>query len=402
MKYCRLLSLALALLSAPALAQSPEALDYYRTGYDLVKKGSFRNAVIELQKAVETDSTYGNAHYLLGYSYRALNEYDKAIGSFAVAHALGTNPEKAAKFLGELYQKAARNSFRQKKYREVIDYFTKARDYGPQSAQSLYIMGLAYSGLHEKDKAKVAFAESIAADPTDAKPYNALGDIQRLSRDYGKSIVTYQRSIEADPTYMESYGDLARIKFNTQDIEGVVPLLQKALKIVAEYAELLDLAKEGKTEELQKALKKKAEYAELLDLAKEGKTEELQKVLKKIAEYAEGYRLLGIALNQLGRFHEAIAPLNKAADLDDGYCETHYRLSEAHYGMGNFRQAIEFGRRATSCQSDYPAAEVLLGDAHFQLGQRQEARRWYNQAIKDSRFKDYAVSKLAELDKPPQ
>ena len=352
MQYCRLLSLALALLSAPALAQSPEALDYFRTGYDLAKKGSYRNAVIELEKAVAADSTYGAAHYILGISYKALNEYDKAIGSFTAAHDIGTKPEKAAKALGQLYQKAALNSFRQKKYREVIDYFTKARDYGPQSAQSLYVMGLAHSGLHEKDKAKVAFAEAIAADPTDARPYNALGDIQRLNRNYGKSVVTYQRSIEADPTYMESYGDLARVKFDTEDIESVVPLLQKALKIDDTYS--------------------------------------------------EGHRLLGIALNQLGRFHEAIAPLNEAADLDDGYCETHYRLSEAHYGMGNFRQAIEHGRRATSCQDDYPAAEALLGDAHFQLGQRQEARRWYNQAIKDSRFKDYAASKLAEINEQPQ
>ena len=352
MKYCRLFSFALALLSAPAFAQSPEALNYFREGYDLVKKGSFRNAVIELEKAVAADSSYGNAHYVLGISYKALNEYDKAIGSFAAAHALGTKPEQAAKALGQLYQKAALNSFRLKKYRESIDYFTKVRDFSPQSAQALYVMGLAHSGLHEKDKAKVAFAEAIAADPTDARPYNALGDIQRLSRDYGKSIVTYQRSIEADPTYMESYGDLARVKFATQDLEGIVPLLQKALKIDDKYA--------------------------------------------------EGHRLLGIALNQLGRFQEAIAPLNEAADLDDAYCETFYRLSEAHFGMGNFRQAIKYGRRATSCQADYRAAEVLLGDAHFQLGQREEARRWYNLAVKDSRYKDYAASKLAEIDEQPQ
>ena len=70
--------------------------------------------------------------------------------------------------------------------------------------------------------------------------------------------------------------------------------------------------------------------------------------------------------------------------------------------MGNFRQAIEHGQRATSCQSDYRAAEVLMGDAHFQLGQLQEARRWYNLAIRDSRYKDYAVSKLAEIKEQPQ
>ena len=94
MKYCRLFSFALALLSAPALAQSPEALNYFRTGYDLVKKGSFRIAVIELEKSVAADPSYGNAHYVLGISYKALNEYDKAINSFAAAHALGTKPHR--------------------------------------------------------------------------------------------------------------------------------------------------------------------------------------------------------------------------------------------------------------------------------------------------------------------
>ncbi len=352
MKYCCLLSLALALLCAPALAQSPAALNHFRTGYDLVKKANYRAATSELEKAVEADSTYGNAHYVLGISYKALNEYDKAIASFTAARALGTKPDKAVKALVQLYKNAALNSFRQKKYNEAIAYLTDSQQLGVLDAQSLYIMGLSYSGLRETDKAAMAYTEAITADPTDARSYNALGDIQRLNRDYGKSVVTYQRSIEADPTYMKSYGDLARVKFDTQDIEGVVPLMQKALAIDSTYA--------------------------------------------------EGHRLLGSALNQLGRFHEAIAPLNKATALDQDDCETQYRLSEAHYGMGNFRQTIEYGRRATDCQANYRAAEVLLGDAHFQLGQREEARRWYNRAVNDSRYKDYAASKLAEINSQSQ
>lgn len=350
MKYCCLLSLAL--LGAPALAQSPEALDFYREGYDLVKKGSYRNAVIELEKAVAADASYGNAHYLLGASYKALNEYDKAIKSFIAARALGTNPEQAAKALGQLYQKAALNSFRQKKYNEVIAYFTDAQDLNMLNAQSLYVMGLSYNGLREEDKAKKAFEQATEADPSYSKAYKALGDLQRVSGDYGQAVSTYQQAIEVDSTYMEAYGGLARVKFATQDLEDIVPTLQKALAIDAEYV--------------------------------------------------EGQRLLGTALNQLERYHEAIVPLKEAVELDGNDCEALYRLGEAHYGMGNFRQAKDHGRRATSCQPDYRAAEVLLGDAHFQLGQRQEARRWYNLAVKDSRFKDYAASKLAEIDEQPR
>ena len=87
MKYVRNLSLVLTLLSVPALAQDPEALNRFRTGYELMQKRSYRNAAIELEQAVAIDASYGNAHYVLAQAYKVLNEYDKAIASFATARA---------------------------------------------------------------------------------------------------------------------------------------------------------------------------------------------------------------------------------------------------------------------------------------------------------------------------
>lgn len=349
MKYVHHLSIALALLSTPALAQAPEALNHFRTGYELMQKRSYRNAAIELELAVSIDSTYGNAHYVLAQAYKVLNEYDKAIGSFIAARALGTKPERAAKELGQLYHKAAINSFGQKKYRQAIGYFTKALEFNPQNAKALYAMGLSHNGLREEAKAKAAFQRAVAADPKYAKAHKALGDIQRRNHDYGPAAATYQNAIAADPKYTDAYGGLARVKFATQDVESIVPLMEKALAVNAKYA--------------------------------------------------EGHLFLGNALSQLGRQHEAVDPLRRAAELDAKNCEARFRLGEAYFGMGNYRQAVEAGHQATRCQRDYHAAEVLLGDAYRKLVQLEDARTWYGRAVQDSRFKDYATHQLEELDR---
>ena len=44
------------------------------------------------------------------------------------------------------------------------------------------------------------------------------------------------------------------------------------------------------------------------------------------------------------------------------------------------------------------AAQVVIGDSHAKLGQLSDARTWYSRAKDDSRFKDYCLHRLKELD----
>lgn len=349
LKHFRYLSFALAFLSAPVLAQDPEALNHYRTGYDLMKKRNYRNAAIELEKAVSADSTYGDAHYVLAQAYKVLNEYDKAIHGFEMARSLGIKSDRASQELSQLYHKAAIHSFGQKKFRKAIDLFENALSANPQNAKAHYAMGLCYNGLREGDKAREAFEKAVAINPKYPKAHKALGDIQRRNRNYGPAAATYQRAMDADPKYMDAYGGLARVNFATEDYQAIVELMQQALKIDERYP--------------------------------------------------DGHLFLGSALSQLGRQHEAIEPLRRASELDGKNCEARFRLGDAYYGMGDYRQAIEAGQKATRCQRNYHAAEVLLGDAYLKLIQLEDARIWFGRAIADSRFKDYATHQLEEIDR---
>lgn len=352
MRHLALCVLALFLYSNQVTAQpdeNEEALNHYRTGYDLLKKRNYRNAAIELEQAVSINASYGEAYYLLAQAYNVLNEYNDAIGAYEKARELGVKPEKAASALAKLYNKSAVASLQQRKYGEAISLFEKALQFDPDNAQTHYAMGLSYNGLREETKAKIAFEKAVKADPQYAKAHNALGDIQRRNRNYGPAASAYQKAIAADKTYMLAYGGLARAKFETQDLEGIVELMPTAIAIDAKYA--------------------------------------------------EGYLYLGAALNQLGRQHEAIDPLRRATELDPKNAEAHFRLGEAHYGMGNYRDAVQAGQAAMRQQKNFAAAQILLGDSYLKLGQLEDARTWYTRTQQDSRFKDYATHQIEEIER---
>ena len=331
-------------------AQETEAVNHYRTGYELLKNRNYRNAAIELEQAVAIDSTYGAAHYALAQAYKILNEYSNAIEAFETARSLGMSPDRIAKELSQLYHKSAVSLYQQRKYQDAISSFEKSLSFGPDNAKAYYAMGLCYNGLRQSKKARATFAKAIKADPQYAKPYKALGDIQLRNRDYGPATETYQQAIAIDSTYMDAYGGLAMVMIESGDLERTVELMQKAIKIDPKYA--------------------------------------------------NGYLFLGTALNELGRQHEAVDPLRRAVELDSQKPEAHLRLGEAYYGKGDYRNAVETGLTAVRKKRSFHAAELLLGDAYSKLNQAGEARAWYTKAMQDSRFRDYCKHQIEALDRP--
>jgi tetratricopeptide (TPR) repeat protein len=331
--------------------QDPEAVEHYRTGYDLLKARNFRNASIELERAVAIDSTYGSAFFALGMAYKVLNEYPKAISAYENARTLGTYPDRIGKELAQLYHKSAVSLFEQRKYDDAVGGFKKAIELDPTNARAIYAMGLCYNGLRDETAAAAAFRRASEVDATYAKPLRSLGDLQRRKRDYGSATQAYLRAIEVDSTYMESYNGLAQVKLETKDLEGTAELMQRAVRIDPKFA--------------------------------------------------DGYLYLGTALNRLSRHGEAVEPLTQAARLAPRNAEAHYRLGEAQYGKGAYAPAIKAARLAVRHRRNFHAAEVLLGDAHLKMGQTEDAQSWYTMAMQDTRFRDYCRHQLDEIERGP-
>ena len=342
-----LLSLSIPLVAEP----SDQARDHYANGYELQKSRKYRDAVIEFERALIAFPNYGDAHYLLGHCYHTLNDYNRSIKSFENALSLGYLPQKSEKALAIVYPKAAALNYQRGKYSEAIRQYEQALQLESRVSKAtlFYQLGLAYGKSNREDEAIQSLSKATLKDPKMVKAHKKLADIYHRRRDYVAAAKNYSKAIETDSSFTPAYGGLARTKFATEDIEGVIKLMHRATKINPDYT--------------------------------------------------DGHLLLGTALIQIGRQHEAIVPLKKAVDLDAANAEAHFRLSEALYGIGDYREARTASERALRNNKDLARAQSLLGDSHFKLGELQEAKTWYFKAKESSRFKDYATSQLEEIER---
>ena len=423
------LGIATLAWAAEAAAQPDEAIERYRAGYDLLVKRDFRNAAIELEAAVAIDSTYDVAHYALSRAREYLGDYLKAADALqaAMRHGLQQRPDPEPRAyvdslrqalqepgamthrgwldslrasrrhsfsvgLAEFHYKGGMKARQQRRFGEAIqhlelslafrpshdwidsldaafagelrslresasrpawiDSLEAAREHGVRHlrhrAQTFYTIGLCHLSLRQPDEAAPALRQAIAVYPTYPWPYLSLGHIHRQRGELRQAAEMYEKAIAVDGSIVQAYSGLARVRLASDDLEGAVRTLEKGVAVDPEYA--------------------------------------------------EGLALLGTTLNHLQRYDEAVMALKKAVDLDGKNAEAHYRLGEAWFGTGDSRQAIQAAKAALRHRKDFYAAMVVLADAHADLGEIDSARRWYGEAAKDSRQRDYCNHKLQELD----
>ena len=435
------LGIAALAWAAAAAAQPDEAIERYRAGYDLLMKRDFRNAALELEGAAAIDSTYDVALYGLSRAHGFLGNYIKAAEALqaALRHGLQRPPDRAPRsyvdslrkalqpqaidplrnyrgMMGGMHHRSWIDSLRASRYQSYavgladfyyrgglvsrqqrrfgeaihhlelslrnrpsdawldsleaafagplrllregearpawIDSLETARQLGIRHrrhrAQTFYTIALCHLSLRQPDQAVPALRQAIDVYPTYPWPYVSLGHIHRQRGELRQAAQMYEKAIDVDGSIVQAYAGLARVRLASDDLEGAVRTLQKAVSVDREYS--------------------------------------------------DGLVLLGTTLNHLQRYEEAVGALKKAVELDAKNAEGHYRLGEAHLGIGQYRPAAQAAQAALRLRKDFYAAMVVLADAHAELGEIDAARRWYGEASKDSRQRDYSNHRLQELD----
>lgn len=90
-------------------------------------------------------------------------------------------------------------------------------------------------------------------------------------------------------------------------------------------------------------------------------------------DFDEGWYYEGAALFYLDRERESIAPLRKAAELDDEDHVNHYMLGYALLFTGEPAQALQALERALQLESDDAEVHARMAEAYEQLGQTDAA-----------------------------
>jgi tetratricopeptide (TPR) repeat protein len=116
----------------------------------------------------------------------------------------------------------------------------------------------------------------------------------------------------------------------------------------------------------------------LHDFSLEAAAESFRRAIKLKSDYAEAYWYLGMSLDGLHRFEEAIDAHNQAIQLDPDNAETYNSLGLAHYALKRYPEAIEAFNKSISLKPGFVAPQYHLGMTHIAVGDRRSAVKQYN------------------------
>jgi tetratricopeptide (TPR) repeat protein len=105
---------------------------------------------------------------------------------------------------------------------------------------------------------------------------------------------------------------------------------------------------------------------------------------------------LGVALNHLDRFEDALAVLSPATELADADSLVWFQTAFANERIGDVRGAAEGYRRAIALEPGYALAHFNLGGVLWNDGQEDEAGLVWREAI--VRFPEHELAAKLEKD----
>ena len=281
----------------------------------------------------------------------------------------------------------------------------------PESHQA-YLKGRYYLNKGGEDnlhKAIVLFNEAIQADPTSPRGYAGLADAYiNLSSWYvaphqamPKARAAAAKAVEIDDALAEAHSSLGYVKaFYEYDWPGAERELKRALELNPNLADphdryALTLTALGRHDDAIAEVRRAADLDPLSLVVLgdsawiyycarqfERATEQSRKAIELDAGYWPAYTYLGLSLEKLKRFDEAIATLEKARTIDASPTILEM-LGGAYAAAGGRPEAQnvldELTRRAASNQRyvcPYEVATVFVG-----LGDNDSALAWLQKAF---------------------
>lgn len=351
-------------------------------------------ALREIRRAAELRPDWAVA---AGFEAEILQRKSPAQAAERLARYLDKYPEQ-----NDVRMSYARLLVGEKRYAEARKQFEKLLAANPDSTEIIYAVGLLAFQLKDYATAEASMKRLLALDYRD--PDGAryiLGQIEEAQKRWPQAIAWYEQIQNGDhflasrlrvAQAMAQQGklDAARAYLHALKVNGK----QDEVQLVIAEAQLLRDANDaaGAFALLDRALAQSPDQPELLyDQAltaeKLGRYEVLEQSLRKVIKLqpdnAQAYNALGYSLADRDvRLPEARKLIEKALELrpDDGFIID--SMGWVLFRQGDLVAAETHLRRAYGDQQD---AEIgaHLGEVLWVEGKRDEARRIWDQALKD-------------------
>jgi eukaryotic-like serine/threonine-protein kinase len=217
---------------AEVTTHSQEAYRYYLEGLDYGYKYYFTEAERSFKKALEFDSTFAMAYYLL--ANLKTGEEQKELTAKAVKYS-----NKASQ--KERYYIESWEAYVSGNYSEAIKILQKAAERYPEEKQAFYTIGVIYGDkLHDFKEAIYYFNKAIQIDPLYKVAYNTLAYTYDQIGDFDKSIWAINKYIELAPDEANPYDSRADLYAWNGKLDQAIESYKKALEIKPDFYMSLD------------------------------------------------------------------------------------------------------------------------------------------------------------------
>jgi len=212
---------------AAVTTQSMEAYEYFLRGKDAWDKFYWDDALRNLDKAVELDSTFASAWAYLGLVRTKLRQVDASHAAFERAKSLSASASEKDRLATESIYALLIEEDGEKHRRILTELTTKY----PKEKRAFCRLGVYYRGREMFDDAEAAFQKAIALDPNYGEPLNGIAYLYLSMGDYRRSIEYFERYAALNPGDANPFDSMGEAYLLMGDLKRAVAMYERALDI---------------------------------------------------------------------------------------------------------------------------------------------------------------------------
>lgn len=373
-----------------ALGDFPAAIVAYKTAISC--KPEFPDAEAALQGAYHQRDAYAEQLFHRAVDFQDRRDLVEAESLYREVLTLVTNHAEACSNLGGILLLNERPE-------EALEYFQRAANSSPGSADIQANLGNVYIFLDRLEKAKLCFERSTQLEASNSKLWIRLGDVQRKLGLLQDALASYGRSIALDENYSEAYLNMCVTFIALDDYTSAMVWCLKAVELEPDSPVALS--------NLGVVLRRQGKYADALNC--------FDRAVALNPGFSEAYLNSGTVHMALGQFDRALLAYQKALAINPQSAEAHSncgavlirleRSTEAEQSLlkalsinpnlatalnnlglvlsttRRMGESVTYFERAIEVKPDYVDAYANLGGVLKDLGRLKEALRTLRQAV---------------------
>jgi tetratricopeptide (TPR) repeat protein len=358
----------------------------YKEGVDFYDAGHYQQALISLKKAIIHEPDFPDAYYLIAKIYDELGHFADSISMYL--KVLDFMPNDL-----EVHLAYGKTLIRSGEEAKGIKVLQKALKLNPRDASIRTELCQHFIRGQQPKKALSLIEAGIKVMPDHAPFYSLAGDILRKMKRLEQAQEYYEICLELDP---ESENAKRGIDAVVRSMESSAEGMNDRTETEEARDELVvaaEMFREGKYDsaiirllDLKSLPGVEKEASLLLGMAfgKKGLYKRSHDVfLSFIKEHTPDLMVLynlGLALNRMGRYHEAFEYLMEALNRDSEYEEALCEIGIACQMTGNNSAAKQNFVRALKIDKDDPRPYAQLARLAFDLGEKGKIAEFLKRA----------------------